>query len=136
MLHATLRLASRRGLLAAGLLLGLAGCATRAVDAPPASVVFFNAWSADIDGPAQGVIAEFARDAKTAPNRPVLVKGFADRIGSDQANKALSQLRAQVVADALVKQGIDRTRIVQVARGATQADPGIESRRVDLELGR
>ncbi len=123
-----------RGLVMAGLLLA-AGCVAK-VDATPAAVVFFNAWSSDLDTPARGVIAEFAKDAKTAPNRPVLVKGFADRVGSDRANKVLSELRAQVVADALVAQGVAATRIVQVARGATQADPGIESRRVDIELGR
>ena len=130
-----LRTPVRRGLVVAGLLLAVAGCAAK-VDTPPAAVVFFNAWSSDLDAPARGVIAEFAKDAQTAPNRPVLVKGFADRIGSDQANRVLSQLRAQVVADALVGQGIATTRIVQVARGATQSDPGIESRRVDIELGR
>lgn len=130
-----LRTCARRGFLTAALLLGAAGCA-RQTDLTPISVVFFNAWSSELDAPALGVVAEFARDAKAAPNRPVLVKGFADRIGSDQANRVLSQLRAQVVADALVAQGVNAARIVQIARGATQADPGIESRRVDIELGR
>lgn len=130
-----LRTHARRGLFGVALLLAAVGCAPK-LDLPPASVVFFNAWSSELDGPAQGVIAEFARDAKLAPGRPVLVRGFADRIGSDQANRVLSQLRAQVVADGLVAQGVSATRIVQVARGATQADPGIESRRVDIELGR
>ena len=124
--------------LAAGALLSIAAaCAPLApVDAPPKSVLFFTAFSADLDAPARNVIAEFARDAKSAPNRPVLVEGYADSVGSAASNRTLSLLRAQVVADALVAQGIDRSRIVLRPRGPTTADPGIESRRVELEVGR
>jgi outer membrane protein OmpA-like peptidoglycan-associated protein len=128
-----LRSPLRRGLLAAVLVAGLAGCA-RQVDAPPTAVVFFNAWSSELDGTAQGVINEFAKDARAAPGRQIQVRGYADQAGSAQANRVLSQLRAQVVTDALTAQGIAPSRIVQVARGATGTDPGIESRRVDLQL--
>lgn len=126
---------SRRGLVLGALLLAAAGCTMKA-DAPPKSVLFFNAFSADLDAPARGVIGEFAKDAKSVPSRPVVVLGYADKIGSTEANRMLSALRAQVVADALVEQGIDRSRIVQRPRGPTLSDPGIESRRVELELGR
>lgn len=126
---------SRRTLLAAPLLaLAAAACTYRKLDTPPATVVFFTAFSADLDPPARGVIAEFAKDAKTAPNRPIAVRGYADSIGTTQANRMLSALRTQVVTDALVAQGIDRSRITQRPRGPTNTDPGVESRRVELEI--
>ncbi len=135
---------SRRSLLVAAFLISLAGCVARQpiasqadpVDLPPRSVLFFNPVSADLDDAALKVIAAFAADAKTAPNRPIIVAGFADTAGTAQANRILSQLRAQVVADTLAADGVDRARITQRPRGATEGDPGIESRRVELRLGR
>lgn len=128
----------RRSLVTGVLLLATvaAGCVRQPVDTPPKSVVFFNSFSADLDGPANGVIREFARDALTAPNRPITVLGYADAAGSPEANRMLSALRAKVVTDALVGQGIAANRITQRPRGATDTDPGIESRRVEIELGR
>ena len=128
----------RRSVVVGTLLLAVvtAGCARQVVDTPPKSVVFFNAFSASLDAPAQGVIREFVADAKTAPLRPVLVLGYADSAGSPEANRMLSALRAKVVADELVAGGIAPNRITQRPRGPTDTDPGIESRRVELQLGR
>ncbi|MGI4951666.1 MAG: OmpA family protein [Janthinobacterium lividum] len=128
----------RRGLVLGAMLMAVAaaGCTRLFVDTPPKSVVFFNAFSAELDAPAQGVIREFATDARTAPTRRVTVLGYADAAGSPDANRMLSALRAKVVSDALVTQGIAPNRITQRPRGATDTDPGIESRRVEIELGR
>ena len=125
---------SRRLLLGLSLL-GIAGCVQGMLDAPPRSVVFFTAFSADLDATAQQVIDQVVLDAKANPARRVVVEGFADRNGSAAANKTLSELRAQVVADALVSHGIERNRVTLHPRGATMADPGIESRRVDITFG-
>ena len=126
----------RRSLVLGVLGLATAACAMRdAADVPPKSVVFFNAFSADLDAPALGTIAQFATDAKRVPNRPVLVEGYADSVGTPRSNAMLSALRGQVVADALAAQGIERSRLVLRPRGPTAVDPGIESRRVDLEIG-
>ena len=132
------RLARRSLVFGAALLATAAagGCARQAVDTPPKSVVFFTAFSADLDGAAQGVIREFVGDAMTVPTRRVTVLGYADAVGSPESNRMLSALRAKVVADALVAQGITANRIVQRPRGATNSDPGIESRRVELQLDR
>lgn len=119
-----------------GLLLAIAACTRPAIDAPPKSVVFFTRVSADLDSGAQAAIDEFARDAQAHPTLPVLVEGYADRNGSQAANRTLSELRAQVVADALAQRGVDRRRITLRPRGPTDTEPGLESRRVELELGR
>ena len=113
----------------------LAGCMARApVDAPPASVVFFTAFSAELDDGAKGVIADAAEAARGAPSRRVVVEGFADTDGTPASNRTLSQLRAQVVADGLVARGVARDRVIIRPRGQTTADPGIESRRVDISF--
>lgn len=113
----------------------LAGCVKVGVDAPPVSPVFFTSFSAELDGDALRVIGHVVDDARANPARSVIVEGFADQVGSAAANKKLSELRAQVVADALVARGVDRRRIVLRPRGATKSDPGIESRRVDISFG-
>lgn len=125
-----------RPILIAGLMLGAAGCVRQPVDAPPKSVVFFTNDSVGIDGPAQRSIDEFAKDAMSAPTRRVLVEGYADPSSSPSpaSNRQLSLARAQVVADALVARGVDRSRITLRPRSPGNTDPGVESRRVELEF--
>ena len=130
---------ARRSLLLGAVLLAAAtaGCVRQPVDTPPKSVVFFTANSADLDAPARGVIREFVADAQTAPTRRVTVLGYADVAGSPEANRMLSALRAKIVADELVAGGIAPGRSSQRPRGAVpNSDPGIEARRVELELAR
>ncbi len=65
-----------------------------------------------------------------------MVIGFADPVGSAQANIDVSRLRAQVVTDELTANGIDAGRIQRSARGATQFQlTAQESRRVEIVVG-
>jgi outer membrane protein OmpA-like peptidoglycan-associated protein len=48
---------------------------------------------------------------------------------------ALSVLRAKAVADTLVADGVPIERIVRQGRGQTHEDPGIASRRVEIDVG-
>jgi outer membrane protein OmpA-like peptidoglycan-associated protein len=126
---------SRRVLLGGGLLL-LAGCATGSESEQTSDfVLFFTAQSASLDAPAVGILDAAAAAARAAPHGRVIVAGYADRVGTPQANQILSRLRAQVVADGLVERGVDRARVRLRARGATGADPGVESRRVEILIG-
>ena len=121
----------------AAALLMVAGCMQRvAVDAPPKSVVFFTANSADLDDGAKQVLGHVVTDALANPARTVYVEGYADAAGSAGANQALSKLRVQVVADGLVARGVPAARIVQRPRGSAPGEPGEESRRVDVSFGR
>ena len=118
-------------------LLIIAACTGPAVDAPPKSVVFFTNLSAELDSGANAAIGTFAQDAMANPRRSILVEGYADRSsGSMAANRTLSELRAQVVADALAQRGVDRSRMTMRPRSPTGTEPGLESRRVELEFGR
>jgi outer membrane protein OmpA-like peptidoglycan-associated protein len=135
----------RRMIAIMSLLLTLAGCAA-APPAPPAVPavaypVFFQQWSAAIDANAATTIATAAQAAQANPALPVIVTGSADTVGSEAANKDLALTRAQVVADALVADGVTQSRIALVSSGAISAPgappgtPAQFSRRVLIRLG-
>ncbi len=116
-------------------LAGIAACtAMPAEPQGPAYIVFFTPFSADLDDGAMGVIAEAGSAAQAAPGHRIVVAGYADRAGSTDANQTLSKLRAQVVADGLMAKGVDRGRIVLRPKGSVGGDPGVESRRVAIEI--
>ena len=124
----------RRLFLLGGIAL-LAGCAHPEPDSQRFPI-FFTSWSADLDPEAIGLIKQAADWATAHPNAPVLVSGFADPEGSPQANKDISRLRAQVVADQLVKDGIASGRISQTAFGTVAYSlDSMESRRVEIVIG-
>jgi outer membrane protein OmpA-like peptidoglycan-associated protein len=100
----------------------------------PAYVVFFTPFSADLDDGARSVLVDASRAAQAAPGRRVVVSGYADRIGAPATNQTLTKLRAQIVADGLVADGVARDRIALRPKGAIGGDPGVESRRVMIEL--
>jgi outer membrane protein OmpA-like peptidoglycan-associated protein len=102
----------------------------------PAFVVFFEQWSAALDGSAQDVITKAADYARTHPSEVTRVTGFADPTGSRQANILLSELRAQVVVDGLTAAGIPANRIRKTGRGSVQfAATPLEARRVEIRVG-
>jgi outer membrane protein OmpA-like peptidoglycan-associated protein len=99
--------------------------------------VFFQEWSAAIDDSAQSVITQAADWVKAHPGDIAHVNGFADPTGSKQANILLSDLRAQVVVDQLVSDGVDTKRVRQRGHGSVQfALTGQESRRVEISISR
>ena len=68
------------------------------------------------------------------------VTGAADSVGSSKANKDLSQTRAQVVADALVSDGVAPGRIHTRAIGiapshAAYGTPAQYARRALIQVG-
>ncbi len=121
-------------LLAAGFVTAMTSA--RAADTSSRNyIVFFKEWSAAIDKPAASVISAAAKAAKANPAMKVHVIGYADTTGSGQANHYLTQLRAQVVTDALTADGLPADRIEQAAEGAVPAiGTKQESRRVTIAL--
>jgi outer membrane protein OmpA-like peptidoglycan-associated protein len=112
-----------------------AATVARAADQQHA-VVYFSSWSALIDQPAHDAIATIAAAARQSPADRIALTGYASTVGSTAANTLLAQLRAQMVLDELVADGVAPDRITQRALGATNfvLDP-IESRRVEITLG-
>jgi outer membrane protein OmpA-like peptidoglycan-associated protein len=118
------------------LLLAVAACTASVPSAPQKFIVFFQEWSAAIDPPALKAIGAAAQFAKDHPGTAVKVIGYADPTGSGAANQYMSHTRAQVVADQLVTDGVERNRIGLGAEGATAfALTSQESRRVEIAIG-
>lgn len=115
-----------------GMLLGLlAGCQT----GPARSVVFFSPWSIELDVPAEHVVQDVAQRAQQQPWAVVTVYGYASPLGSARDNEKVAAGRAQAVADALVKDGVDPKRILRVAEGSVDYTlDTVESRRVVITL--
>ena len=98
-------------------------------------VVYFSEWSAAMDDSAQAIVTHAADYAKEHPRAAVAVNGFASTIGSRKANDLLADLRAQVVVDQLVTDGIQENRIRQRGHGPKQyALTPQESRRVEVSI--
>lgn len=97
--------------------------------------VFFATWSGDLDDSAVKVIADVAVVAKANPGFKVIIRGYADPSGTARANALVSALRAELVANLLVIDGVPAASIEQDAMGATEfALSSQESRRVTLSL--
>ncbi len=100
-------------------------------------VVFFQEWSAALDDAAQSVIGQAADWVKTHPGYIAHVNGFASTVGSRQANILLADLRAQIVVDQLVSDGVAATRVKQRGHGPVPfALTAQESRRVEISVDR
>jgi outer membrane protein OmpA-like peptidoglycan-associated protein len=120
------------------LLLATASCAVVRPSAPapaPGYVVFFDEKSADLPQDAMATVQQAAIAANAHPDQPVAVIGYTDSAGNAAADSLLSDRRAKRVADALVADGVPAARITRQGRGQTHADPGVESRRVEIRIG-
>ncbi|MGE0223175.1 MAG: OmpA family protein [Acetobacteraceae bacterium] len=97
-------------------------------------IVYFQEWSAAVDGPAEGIIKEVASMAQTRSGTLRIV-GFADPTGSRKANILLSELRAQRVVDLLADAGVAPSRLVLSGKGAVEfAISSQEARRVEISF--
>ena len=100
----------------------------------PTYVVFFTPDSTSLDASANSVIADAAAAAATVPSRKIYVAGYADAKGTPQYLHDLTLRRTQAVAAGLTAQGVASSRIVLEPKGHDGGDPGIESRRVEIEF--
>ena len=114
----------------------LASCSILERPSKPDFIVYFQERSATVDTIAEPIIAHAASRANAMPDTVVTVYGYTDSAASPRADLLLSQQRAQHVADALVANGVAPSRIVRQGRGQTGDDPGVESRRVEIDVSR
>lgn len=97
-------------------------------------VIYYTGQSTELDRSGLETIARAAAAAGRAPSFGMVVAGYADDPGAPEADQIQSRIRAQRVADALLKAGVARDRIELKPRRALGGDPAIESRRVDIRL--
>ncbi len=121
----------------AGLAL-LSACAGRPEGDGTAFVVVFNPTSVALDPEAQSVIANAGKVARAETDRSVTVAGYAAPPTSDipASDFLISRSRSQIVANALVAQGIAQSRIVLAPRDGTGGNAAYEARRVEVVLGK
>jgi outer membrane protein OmpA-like peptidoglycan-associated protein len=101
----------------------------------------FNSGKYELLPGAYRNLIALALTLKDHPNYKAEINGYTDSMGKAESNLILSQKRAQAVADYLVSQGIDRSRLEIIAHG--ESDPissnstregRAQNRRVDIRL--
>lgn len=83
--------------------------------------ILFETGSANIDAASDAILEEAAAAIMATPGIPVEVVGHTDSQGSEEANQALSEARANAVLARLVELGVDAEGLT--ARGAGEAEP-------------
>ena len=103
--------------------------------AAPISVFFEKGQVRLASGRDRQNLQSLAETVKSADCR-IVVTGYADsKTGSTERNRQLSELRAQTVADELVRMGVNRDRIEVVAAGGVGTLTPMEyNRRVVIEM--
>lgn len=115
----------------------LAGCAADGDDVGAVGrkyVLFFTKGSTEISPAGSAVLHQAATVASHHPELGLVVAGFAAAHGNIDADQALSEQRAQVVAAALQGDGIAAARISEHARPPANEDPGVAARRVEVSF--
>jgi len=105
------------------------------------SDIFFDIGAATLKPGAELTLQRVADFLLAEPDRSVSVEGHADSMGSDAANRQLSQRRADAVAARLITLGVDPRRIRTVGFGESLPVAGNdtaagrqENRRVELVI--
>ncbi|WP_019411622.1 OmpA family protein [Pseudomonas psychrophila] len=103
--------------------------------------VLFQFGKSDLQPNARNNISTLANYLIQNPDRKVIVEGYTDSVGSAAFNQTLSERRANSVRTALVKAGVDPSRIVAqgygkeypVASNATDSGRA-QNRRVEVTI--
>ena len=103
--------------------------------------VLFQFGKSDLQPNSRNNISTLANYLIQNPDRKVIVEGYTDSVGSAAFNQTLSERRANAVRTALVKAGVEPTRIVAqgygkeypVASNATDSGRA-QNRRVEVTI--
>ncbi|SEW14757.1 OmpA family protein [Chitinophaga sp. YR573] len=80
----------------------------------------FETGKSDIKPESQKIIGQVAEMLKSDPSMKISVEGHTDNAGTPAANKTLSENRAKSVMNALITEGIDKTRLSSKGWGQTK----------------
>ncbi len=94
-------------------------CNEAAANALSGSTVKFATASAAIEASSQALLEQLASISKTCPGQ-LTIEGHTDSVGSDAANLALSQSRADAVRAALIELGVSAQRMTALGKGESQ----------------
>ena len=106
-----------------------------------AASIRFSVKAARIGPAGTRSVGKIARLMARCPNHMLAINGHADRRGSIEDNRQLSERRADVVRDLLIQRGVDAGRLVAIGHGAlkpfAKADTRrayAQNRRVDFDV--
>ncbi len=101
--------------------------------------VNFDFAKASLKPDAAPVIAQVVALLKAYPGYKLSIEGHTDSVGDDAANQKLSEARAAAVVDAVVKGGIEKSRLSSAGRGESspiadnaKSEGRAKNRRVEL----
>jgi OOP family OmpA-OmpF porin len=95
-------------------------CETRFNVISTAGAVYFKTGNAELDSKSEPILQSIADIAKRCPAVNIQVAGHTDSNGDKDANRRLSEARAQTVVSFLVQRGVAATRIEAVGYGDTR----------------
>ena len=95
--------------------------------------VLFPFNSAELLPGGQQKLDQLAQNAQGTNVEQVVLTGHADRIGSEDYNKQLSEERAQAVADYLAQKGVDSSKLQVEGRGKSDPITGEQCRNMGPE---
>ena len=83
----------------------------------------FESGKADIAADSVGLLDRLVETALRCPNATIEIAGHTDGDGEENANRALSERRAQAVTDYLVKAGLPPTALRRSAMAPPSRSP-------------
>lgn len=105
------------------------------------SGLLFDTNKSTLQPTAKTELQEFAGSLNKYPDTNLLIEGHADSQGEEAYNQTLSEQRASTVANYLIQQSVDPTRITTKGYGETQpkmsndtADGRAANRRVEIVI--
>ena len=104
-------------------------------------IINFATGSTEIPAENKAILNQAADLLKQLPQTKLLVKGFTDNVGKPEANKLLSQKRAQSVVNYFIQQGVDKSQFTAIGFGEanpvadnTTKEGQFKNRRIEFEL--
>jgi outer membrane protein OmpA-like peptidoglycan-associated protein len=109
--------------------------------APKLFIVYYQTGGNELTAESLSVVESIPRELAGRPAAEVIVTGHTDRVGTIEANDALSAKRAAFIRDSLIANGVPPARIFAVGRGEREpliatADEVDEprNRRVEIKI--
>jgi OmpA-OmpF porin, OOP family len=95
-------------------------CETRFNVISTTRAIYFRTGSAELDPESAPMLNSIVDIAGRCPGVRIEVSGHTDAVGQPAANQRLSEQRAQAVADYMVRQHVDRSRVETLGFGETK----------------
>lgn len=83
-------------------------------------IIYFDFNSYSIIPKSIDTLEEIYEILKNYPNANIVVEGHTDAKGSTDFNQALSELRAEVVVNYLVRRGLNRSQFTYIGKGESE----------------